>query len=160
MKELIKRITDNRKLKYIFVFLLVVVILIVVEVRKGNRVALETKDFMGGVSFYDKNIIKNTTNNNPQVRIKTLYTGEGRVFFINFIVNYISKAGSENTLGGFSYVINTDEISCSEKKYKIISTTLYDEKDQVLYHKTYEKQDWKTIPPKTDLQDLSNEICK
>jgi hypothetical protein len=73
--------------------------------------------------------------------------------------SYISK-GDENQLKGFSHVINTNEIDCSGKKGKILSSTLYDEKGNVLYTKTYEKQDWKTIPPKTDLEDLTKQICK
>jgi hypothetical protein len=161
MKELIKRLTGNRKLKYLFILLSVVIILVVMDVykKRGNWVELEKKDFMNGVSYYEKDIGKNTMNNNPQVRVKTVYTGEGRVFFINMFSSYISQ-GTENELEGFSYVINTDEIKCIEKEYKIISTTLYDEKDKVLYTKTNEQEDWKPIPPKTELEELSKDICK
>lgn len=162
MRELIKKLTDNRKLKYLLVFLLFVVILVVVEVykkRSDDWVELETKDFMKGVSYYDKNIVKHTTNPNIQVRIKTVYEGEGRDFFINMFSSFISKGG-ENELKGFSYIINTNEISCSEKRGKILSSTLYDEKGNVLYTKTYENEGWKPIPPKTDLEDLTKQICK
>jgi hypothetical protein len=162
MKDMIKKLTDNRKITYIFVFLLVFVILIVVEVnrtRNGNWVELKTRDFMKGVSFYDKNVVKNTANQSTQVRIKTVYEGEGRKFFVNLFANYISKR-PEKELEGFSYIINTNEINCLEKKSRILSSTLYDENDNVLYTKTRENEDWKSIPPKSDLEDLTKEICK
>jgi hypothetical protein len=162
MKDMIKKLTDNRKLKYIFVFLLVLVILIVVEVnrtRNGSWVELKTRDFMKGVSFYDKNGVESLANQNIQVRIKTVYEGEGRKFFVNMFANFISKR-PESELEGFSYIININEINCLGKEKKILSSTLYDENDNVLYTKTHENEDWKSIPPKSDLEDLTKEICK
>ena len=155
-------IDKNRKIAYLGIFLTVLVILAVMEVYKkktGDWVELKTRDFMGGVSYYDKNIIKDKTNNHFQVRIKTVYTGDGRQFFVNFIVNYISRQ-SGNTLEGFSYVINTNDVNCAEKKCKLLSTALYDEKDRVLYSRTYQKENWKDILPHSDMEDLAMEICK
>jgi len=161
MKGIIDIIHKNRKLAYLLIFLVVLVILAVMELyqkQAGDWVELKTRDFMGGVSFYDKNMVKNKADDPLRVRIKTVYTGEGRAFFVNFIVNYISRQ-SGNTLEGFSYVINTNEINCAEKKCKLLSTTLYDENDRVLYSRTYQKENWKDILPHTDMEDLEREIC-
>lgn len=162
MKKIIDIVNKHRKLAYLCIFLIALVILVSVEIyqkRTGDWVELKTRDFMGGVSYYDKNWIKDETNRHFQVRIKTVYTGEGREFFVNFIVNYISRQAG-NTLEGFSYVINTNEINCPEKKCKLLSTSLYDEKDRVLYSRTYQKENWKDIPPRSDMEDLAKEICK
>jgi hypothetical protein len=161
MKQLMKKLSENKKLTYMVMFSLFLIIVVGLEVYKrmgGDWVELKTKDFMGGVSSYDKKIAKGSKNT-LRVKIKTLYTGEGRDFFVNFIVNYISR-GSENGLDGFSYVINADELNCSEGKYRILSTTLYDENDKVLYTNSYQAENWKDIPSHSDLEELTQDICK
>jgi len=162
MKTKLKKIFESRVLTIIILFFVFLVILMVVNAYKkkdGDWVVLKTRDFMNGVSYYDQNIKKNAVNSNPQIRIKTVYTGDGREFFINFITNFIAKGGPENMLEGFSYVINHDELDCKAKKYKLLSTTLYDEKDVVIYTMTYQKEEWKDIPSKSDLAELAQEIC-
>ena len=163
MKDILKKIAENRVLTITIMFFVVLIVLIVTDAYKkedGNWGALKSRDFMNGVSLYDQNIRTNVISNNPQVRIKTVYTGEGRVFFINFITNFISKGGAGNSLAGFSYVINQDELDCKDNKYKLLSTTLYDEKDAVIDSITYQNQKWKEIPPKSDLEELTQDICK
>jgi hypothetical protein len=138
------------------------IVLVVVEFYKKQHedwIILKTRDFMKGVSYYDRNIMKNAVNNNPQVRIKTVYADESREFFINFIVNFIAKDMSESALDGFSYMINQDELDCKAKKYKLLSTTLYDDKNTILYSTTYQKKEWKDIPPKSDLEELAEHLC-
>ena len=162
MKDIIKKITENRVLTILAIFCVFIAVLIGLDLYKkkdGDWVVLKTRDFMNGVSYYDRNILKNAVNFNPQVRIKTVYTGDGREFFINFITNFIAKGGVGKSLDNFSYVINQDELDCKQKKYKLLSTTLYDEKDTVIYATTYQKEEWKDIPPKSDLEELTQDLC-
>ena len=161
-KTILKKIFESRVLTITILFFVFLIVLMVIDAFKkkdGDWDALKTRDFMNGVSYYDQNIKKNAVNSNPQVRMKTVYTGDGREFFINFITNFIAKGGPEKMLEGFSYVINHDELDCRAKKYKLLSTTLYDEKDAVIYTMTHQKEEWKNIPAKSDLEELIGEIC-
>lgn len=163
MKTILKRIFESKVLTITILFFVFIIVLMVMDVFKkkdGDWVALKTRDFMNGVSYYDQNIRKNVVNANPQVKIKTVYTGDGREFFIQFITNFIAKGGPANMLDDFSYVINHDELDCKAKKYKLLSTTLYDEKDAVIYTTTYQKEEWKDIPARSDLEELAQDICK
>ena len=159
---MIAKIKANKKITYLAIFLVAVGFLVLSDMirkRHGDWAPLKTKDFMGGVSYYDRNFTKEKNGEVVHVRIKTVYQGQGRDFFVHLMGNFLLE-NSEKNLEGFSYVINTDEINCSAKTYRIDSTVLYDEKHNVLHSRKNQEEPWKDIPMNSDLEELLPRICR
>ena len=58
-----------------------------------------------------------------------------------------------------NYQLVLVEIDCVNKKYRISSMSIYDEKDSVLASLPKASDEWSNIPPNTQMEILKNEVC-
>ena len=58
-----------------------------------------------------------------------------------------------------NYQLVLVEIDCVNKKYRISSMSIYDEKDSVLASLPKPSDEWIDIPPNTQMEILKNEVC-
>ena len=114
-------------------------------------VELNQRDVLDGMSSYDKKSVRKTAEGNIRVLVRTVYTGENRKYISDFF------GGKYENL---SYVVNLEEVNCSERQYQIVSTALYDADDRHLYTKTHEKDNWEKVPPGSDVAELMSAVCK
>jgi hypothetical protein len=106
--------------------------------------------------YYDKSSIKKVNKNIISVWTKTIFTDNGKKQYFSFLES-IGKAPDNYNILNYQLVLV--EIDCINKKYRIYSMSINDEKDSVLASLPKPTDQWIDIPPTTQMETLKNEVC-
>ena len=110
-----------------------------------------------GNMYYDKNSIEELGQNIVRVKTKTILNDKGKTDAFSFLKKMGIKACDRNAI---SYELTVEQYDCENKKYKNISTTIYDQKDNVLLGQKAIVGSWSDIRPKSIAGKLKNMVCK
>jgi len=109
-----------------------------------------------GHMYYDKSSIKKVNKNIIRVWTKTIFIENGKKQYFSFLKS-IGKAPDNPDMLNYQLVLV--EIDCVNKKYRISSLSIYDEKDSILASLPKPSDQWIDIPPNTQMEILKNEVC-
>ena len=109
-----------------------------------------------GHMYYDKSSIKKVNKNIISVWTKTIFTENGKKQYFSFLES-IGKAPENYDILNCQLV--SVEIDYVNKKYRVYSMSINDEKGSVLASLPKPTNKWIDIPPNTQMETLKNEIC-
>jgi uncharacterized protein YxeA len=143
---------------YSVIFLPFVFILLIVTPVKGSSDWEEFNTYKGKVYSYNKVNIKHGANDIVQVWVKTVYSNEGR----ERDLVYMRKQGlaTAKEWDKLSDRLSLVELDCKKERTRVISITYYDSDGGILYSKSSDKQDWKSIVSNSSFDILRKKVCK
>ena len=109
-----------------------------------------------GDMYYDKNSIEELGHNIVRVKTKTILNEEGKTAAFSFLKKMDIKTCNRNAI---SYELTIEQYDCMNKKYKNISTAIYDKKDYVLLGQKAMVGNWSDIRSKSIAGKLKNIVC-
>jgi len=108
-----------------------------------------------GHLYYDKtSIVK--TGDVAQVRTMTIFSDDGKAELSNAFKKIGKASGNPDLL---SYSISSDEFDCVNRKMKILSMTIYNEKGAAIYTSVSKNAGWDDVIPGTNGEILGKIVC-
>jgi len=104
----------------------------------------------GGKIFYDAKSIRFLSKDIVRVRVKLEYTDWG-------IAEMVKAFGDRYK--NFGHEITVEEINCSDKKIRILSSTYYNKEGNILFTNSQEGE-WQFIVPELGVVQFYKTICK
>ena len=109
-----------------------------------------------GLSYYDKNSIKEVSKNIFRVWIKHIYNEDGMNERFERLKKNGVKVDKDNSL---SYQLALYEIDCNNKKTRVYSVSIYSKNDDVV-HTVNVPGNWEDIVPESNAEAMENAICR
>jgi hypothetical protein len=105
------------------------------------------------ISYYDKASISHPSKNVIRVWNKTVLTEKGLIDMVGTLGKNFERA---------SYLIDLWEINCTEKMFRILTSTCYSKEGEVVYSNVSTKPlpEYRFIVPESVAETLIKEICK
>ena len=109
-----------------------------------------------GEMYYDKSRIEELGQNIIRVWTKTILNEKGKTEAFSFLKNMDIKPCNRDTI---SYELTVEQYDCVNDKYKNISTTIYDKRDNVLLGQKAIVGKWSDIRPQSISGTLKKIVC-
>jgi hypothetical protein len=109
-----------------------------------------------GKMYYDRSSIEEIGQNIVRLRTKTILNEKGKTEAFAFLKNMNIRPCNRNII---SYELTVEQYNCVNEKYKNISTTIYDKKNNVLLGQKAIVGKWNDIRPKSISGQLKNIVC-
>ena len=109
-----------------------------------------------GDMHYDKSSIEELGHNIVRVKTKTILNEQGKNAAFSFLKKMDIKPCDRNAI---SYELTVEQYDCLNKKYKNISTTIFDKKGNILLGQKAMVGNWSDIRSKSIAGKLKNIVC-
>ncbi|MGB5217496.1 MAG: surface-adhesin E family protein [Smithella sp.] len=143
------------KTKYVQIIFCLLIFFLFANLAWSEEWVFYSKSSEGNM-YYDKNSIEELGRNIVRVKTKTILNEKGKADVFSFLKKMDIKACDRNAI---SYELTVEQYDCVNKKYKNISTTIYDKKDNVLLGQKALVGKWSDIRPKSIAGKLKNMVC-
>jgi hypothetical protein len=108
-----------------------------------------------GHLYYDKTSILKT-GDVAQVRTMTIFSDDGKAELSDAFKRMGKASGNPDLL---SYSISSDEFDCVNRKMKLSSVTIYNEKGAAIYTSVSKNAGWDDVIPGTNGEILGKIVC-
>lgn len=109
-----------------------------------------------GTGYYDKHSIKKINKNTGQVWTVTIYNEKGKADAYSILKKRDKAPDNPETLSQELVLL---EFDCANKKYRIVSLDIYDEKENLLLSVPEINGQWNDIVPNSINEKLKNIVC-
>lgn len=108
--------------------------------------------------YYEKNSVKTAGKNIIKIWLLEVYNKEGKARYYMFLRKKgVKVPASADMLSYHSFIA---ELDCANKKTRVKSWTIYDNKKNALYSVAKPSDEWKTIDPKRTSEKLRKMVCE